>query len=140
MDTEFLDYINWLAVVCGALGYFFLGALWYSKILFAPAWIKLTKVDAADPAAKKGMAKIMLASFILMFITSLGLAILRSKLELYGWMSGLKLGMLTGICFGAAAISISYVYEKRGFGLHLINGMYTLLGNIIAGIIICSWA
>lgn len=140
MNTEFLDYINWVAVLCGALGYFFLGALWYSKILFAPRWIALTKVDASSPDATKGMAPIMIASFILMFITSLAIAILRSKMELNGgWMSGLKLGLLTGTCFGAASISISYLYEKRPFGLHLINGFYTILGNVISAIIICSW-
>ncbi len=140
MNTSFLDYINWLAVICAALGYFMLGALWYSNILFAPRWIKLTKVDVANPDAKKGMGAIMFASFVMMFIASLGIAILRSRLEISGWMSGLKLGLLSGLCFGAMSISVSYLYEKRPLGLHLINGGYTIVGNIIAGIVICSWA
>lgn len=139
MNISFLDYINWLAVFCGALGYFFLGALWYSKILFAAKWIAYTKVNAADPAAKKGMGIIMLSSFVLMFISSTAIAVLRSRLELEGWMSGLKLGLLVGVCIGAAALSISYLYEKRPLGLHLINGTYTILGNVIAGVVICSW-
>lgn len=140
MNTEFLDYINWVAVFCGAIGYFFLGALWYSKLLFAPLWIKLIKDDVNAAGATKGMAGIMVASFILMFITSLAIAILRSKMELEGgWISGVKLGLLTGTAFGAASISISYLYEKRPFALHLINGVYTILGNVIAAVIICSW-
>lgn len=140
MNTSFLDYINWLAVFAGTLAYFFLGALWYSKILFAPKWIIYTKVDVNNPDGKKGIGAIMLASFVLMFITSTGLAILRSKLELVGWENGIKLGLLTGLCFGVMAISVSYLYEKRPFGLHLINGGYTLAGNIIAALIICCWA
>ena len=139
MDTNFLDYINWLAVLCAALGYFILGALWYSKLLFAPKWLGYTGLDPNNPGAKKGMGAIMLTSFILMFIISIGIAILRSRLDITGWMSGLKLGLLTGFCFGAMAISVSYLYEKRPFGLHLINGGYTIVGNIISGIIICSW-
>lgn len=139
MNTGFLDYINWLAVFCGALAYFVLGALWYSKLLFAPRWIVLTKVNVNNPDAKKGMGIIMFASFILMFVTSLGIAIIRTRIDVEGWISGLKLGLLFGLCSGAMAISISYLYEQRPLGLHLINGGYTVLGNIISGIIICCW-
>jgi len=139
MSTEFLNHINWLAVLVAALAFFMLGALWYSKALFATPWIRHTKVDASNPDATKGMAAIMFASFVFMFIISTGIAILAERMELYGWMSGLKLGALTGFFFGVTALSISYVYEKRPSALHVINGGYTLIGNIIAGIIICVW-
>ena len=140
MNTDFLHDINWIAVFCGALGYFMLGALWYSKILFAPKWIELTKVDVSNPDAKKGMGLLMLMSFIWMFISSLGIAILRERMpEVSGWMGGVKLGIVTGLFFGTAAISISYLYEKRPMGLYWINGGYTLLGNIISAVVICSW-
>jgi len=140
MNTEFIKDLNWIAIVCGALGYFALGALWYSKLLFANKWIELTKVDVSDPNAKKGMGLLMFMSFIWMFITSFGIALLRERVgDIDGWMGGVKLGAVTGICFGISAISISYLYEKRPSGLYWINGGYTLLGNIIAAIIICSW-
>jgi hypothetical protein len=140
MDTSFLGNLNWLAVFCGALAYFALGALWYSKVMFAGKWLSLTKIDPKDPAATTGMAMIMTTSFLFMFITSLGIAILQARLQLTGgWMSGIKLGLLTGLFFGTAAISISYLYEKRDAGLHLINGGYTVVGNILAAVIICSW-
>jgi hypothetical protein len=121
------------------LAYFALGAIWYSKILFAPKWLKLTGINPKATDATKGMGAIMFASFILMFITALGIEILRSRLEITGWMSGIKVGLVTGLFFGATAISISYLYEKRPSGLHLINGCYTIAGNIIAALIICCW-
>jgi hypothetical protein len=139
MDTSFLNYINWLAVICGALGCFALGAIWYSKVLFAKKWIALTKVDAKNPDAYKGMGAILFSSFLLMFLTSLGIAILRNRLDISGYISGIKLGLVTGFFFGASAISISYLYEKRSMGLHFINGLYTIIGNIIAAVIICCW-
>ncbi len=140
MNTEFINNLNWIAIFCGALAYFMLGALWYSKMLFAPKWIEYTKVDASNPDVKKGMGLLMFMSFIWMFITAFAIAVIRDRIyDVTGLMGGLKLGIVTGLCFGVASLSISYLYEKRPAGLYWINGGYTLLGNIIAAIIICSW-
>lgn len=140
MNTEFIKNINWIAVVIGALSYFALGALWYSKILFAKQWLMFTKINPKDPDATKGMGLLMFMSFVWMFITAVGIAILRDRIgDISGWLGGVKLGTVTGVCFGVSAISISYLYEKRPAGLYWINGGYTLLGNIIAAVIICSW-
>jgi len=139
MNMTFLDRIHWIAVVVAALAYFVLGALWYSKILFAPKWVAYTKVDMNDPNGKKGFGAIMFGSFIFMFITCIAIATLVAKFKMSGCWNGMKLGTLTGFCFGVSAISISYLYEKRPLGLHLINGGYTLIGNIIAAAIIAGW-
>lgn len=140
MNTEFIKNINWIAVLCGALGYFALGALWYSKALFSKQWLILTKINPKDPNATKGMGLLMFMSFVWMCITALGIAIIRERVgDISGWLGGLKLGTITGLFFGVSAISISYLYEKRPSGLYWINGGYTLLGNIVAAIIVCSW-
>ena len=139
MNMEFLNYINWIAVLVAAVAYFALGAIWYSKLLFAPKWIALLKLDVSDPNAKKGMGAILGMSFLVLFVCCTGLAILVSKLELSGWMNGVKLGALTGVCFGATSICNSYLYEKRPWGLHFINNGYVVVGNIIAGVILCVW-
>jgi Protein of unknown function (DUF1761) len=139
MNTAFLDGINWLAVLVAGLAYFALGAVWYS-FLFSKQWIKHSGVNPNAPDAKKGMGIMFGGSFVLMFLTALGIAIIANRLELTGcWMSGLKLGAITGLLLGTTAMSISYIYEKRPLGLYLINGGYTVAGNIIAAIIICCW-
>lgn len=138
MNSETLHNIHWLGALLGALGYFALGALWYSPVLFAPKWIQYCKIDMNDPNMKKGVAGIFISSLVLMLVASICIAILAYKLQTNGAVNGAKLGLLTGLGFGATAISISYLYEKRPLGLHLINGGYTVLGNMIAGIIICS--
>lgn len=140
MDTSFISHLNWLAILCGALAFFMLGALWYSKALFATPWLRFVKIDPNAADVKKGMAIIMFRSFVFMFIISASLAVLKYKLGLTGgWVSGLKLGLFTGLFFGTMSISISYLYEQRPAGLHFINGGYTILGSILSGIIICSW-
>jgi Protein of unknown function (DUF1761) len=139
MGNLFED-INWIAVLVAALAYFVLGALWYSKILFAKRWIADLKIDVNDPNAKKGMGLMFGGSLVLMFVQCVALAILAGKIEdLSGWMSGVKLGALTGSCFCAAAVGVNYLYEKKPLSLFLINAGYAIAGNIIAGVIICCW-
>lgn len=138
MNIETLQNIHWMAVLLGGLAYFILGAIWYSKILFAKKWLDYTGININDPNAKKGMAGLFIGSFVMMFLATLGIAILAYKMQTTGWMNGAKLGLLTGFFFGTTALSISYLYEKKPLGLYLINGGYTIVGSLLAGIIICT--
>ena len=135
------DYLNWPAIAVAALAYFMLGALWYSKVLFAKRWIADLKLDVNDPNAKKGAGLMFGGSFILMFVQSVVIAVLAERLDIrdQGWMSGIKLGLVTG-SFCAAAVGINYLYEKKPISLWLINAGYAVIGNIIAAVIICSWS
>ena len=138
MNTEILQHVNWLAVLVAGLAYFILGALWYTA-LFGKKWQSYNSALIADPNAKKGAGGIMFLSLILMLICAFGLALIVTRLNVSGWMPGLKLGIITGVCFAATAVHISYLYEKRPLGLHLINGLYNVGGNIIVAIIITCW-
>ncbi len=138
MNTEIFSHINWLAVLVGGLAYFFLGSIWYT-VLFGKKWREYNAVFVNQPDAKKGAVVTMIISLILMIVCALGLAIIATRFWIFGWVGGLKLGLITGICFAATAVHISYVYEKRPLGLHLINGLYNVAGNVIAAIIVCWW-
>ena len=135
------DYLNWPAIAVAALAYFALGSLWYSPLLFVKKWIGYLKIDVNDPNAKKGMGLMFGGSFLLMFLQCLAIAIIAERIGIRGngWMSGLKLGALTGCCLCAATVGVNYLYEKKPLGLFLINGGYAVVGNIIAAIIICCW-
>jgi Protein of unknown function (DUF1761) len=138
MNTDLFSQINWLAVLVAALAFFFLGAIWYSA-LFRDAWIKAVGVNMNDPNARKGIAGIMITSFVTILITSIGLALFINRIGSGGWMTGLKVGLIAGICFCAASICNSYLYEKRPLALLLINSFYNIVGCVIAGIIISVW-
>src|SRR5436190_7930894 len=122
------DYLNWPAIAVATLVYFALGALWYSKVLFAKRWIADLKIDVNNADAKKGMGMLFGGSFVLMFIQCLAIAIIAERLDIRGagWMSGLKLGAFTGFCFCATPVGVNNLYEKKPLSLFLINGGYAV--------------
>ncbi|HEV7780121.1 MAG TPA: DUF1761 domain-containing protein [Chitinophagaceae bacterium] len=137
--SEFLSHANWLAIAVAAIAYFALGGLWYS-VLFGKAWIKVTGIDMNRPGAKKGVGGVMVFTFVMLFVTCTGLAlIVHRTMPIDGVLSGLKLGALTGICFSAIGIGMSYLYQGKPKALTLIDGGYHVLGNIIAAVILCIW-
>ena len=140
MNTEIFSQINWLAVLVSAVIYFMLGAVWYSKALFGSKWATLVKLNMNDPDLKKGMGKMMLATFILILIVCTGLALLIFYISFDdNFLYGIKLGLLTGLCFATAAVSINYVYENKPLNLYLINNGYHVLGHVIAATILVLW-
>ena len=138
MNTQIFHDINWLAVLVGTLGYYMLGAIWYS-FLFKEKWIAYNKIDMTDPTLKQGVGAIMFASFIMMMITSAAIAILAERIGISGCMRGARLGLFTGAGFACTSMAINMLYEKKPLGLFFINGGYQVCGNVIAGMIIGCW-
>jgi hypothetical protein len=138
MDTSFFSHLNWLAVAAATLGYFALGALWYS-VLFGKLWIKATGVKMDNPEARKGAGAIFLVTLILEFVAVVGIAILVYRLGLTAAISGIKLGLVTGICFAGIGISVSYLYQMKPKVLSVIDSGYHIGGHIIAAVILCLW-
>ncbi len=77
--------------------------------------------------------------FITAFFASYGIA------RIISWTGGdslgdaLKISLLVGVCFVAAAMWVNDKFEARPAMLTLINIFYHLTGFMIAGIIISLW-
>jgi hypothetical protein len=139
MDTTIFSDINWLAVLVAAIAYFALGAIWYNKGVFGTKWATGHGLNMNDPEARKGAGKIMIFSFLCFILITIALAFLVVKLNLTVFMSGVKLGLITGVGFSWMAIAISYLYTKKPTSIHVIDGLYHVLGQIVASIILCLW-
>ena len=139
---DFAYDVNILAVLVATAGYFLLGALWYSPILFAKPWMRYL---AFDESKKANMPLTMLLTFVAQFVICFCLAILLSVLGGEGGVASisletaLKTGLLAGVGFMLLPAYINNMYAQRPFNLLLIDAGYHLIGIVGAALTIGSW-
>jgi hypothetical protein len=139
MFQQIISHLPWLQVLVAAVAYFALGAIWYGP-LFSKAWVRGHGININNPDAKKGVAGIMIFSFFILLVICIGLVFIREVASVHGWMQGAKWGAFIGVCFAMTSTSMTYVYLKKSFSLHLIDGLYHVVGMVIAMVILASWA
>jgi hypothetical protein len=100
-------HFNHYALLVSALLQWFLGAIWYSPVLFAKPWMAIVGIQPGN--AKKNS---MIAGMIMSFVGSLVLSFVLAHLILWsgattaGW--GALIGFIVWAGFMAAPLSASY--------------------------------
>ena len=127
---------NLLAVVVAAAANMALGALWYSPLLFAKPWMRLTGQNPnqmGNPGvgyAIAAVASLVSALVLVGLVRSLGYSSLTE---------GLITGLLIGVGFVATTMGTDYVFHGRSGVLYLINAGYRVVGLVIMGGILAAW-
>jgi len=130
-----LESINYFAVLVAALSAFIIGGLWYS-VLFEKAWMKENGFDQ-EKLKKGNMGMIFGGSFIFSLIISFVLVLFLGpeRDAVFGTMAGLMAGLL----WVAAAMGITYLFERKSLKLFLINAGYHVVTFTIMGLILGAW-
>lgn len=128
--------LNWAAVLVATISAFALGGLWYSKVMFATAWMQ--EVGLTEEAVNSAqMPKTFAGTFVLQFIAA---TVLASAVGADGtWLTGLQTGLVIGVCWISTAYGITYLFEQRSMRLFLINAGYYVVLFAIMGTIIGAW-
>src|SRR6266700_3190400 len=115
--------LNHLAIIASALILWFLGAAWYSPVLFAKPWMAILGIQK-DPSKRGSMIVGMISSLIGDLVLSFILAhiIVWAGAPTFGW--GALIGCLVWIGFFAAPNLPQGIYEGRSFKLFAINNGY----------------
>lgn len=137
-----MDYsnINFLSAFVAALISFFLGALWYSPVLFGKTWQR--ELGFTDEYLKQGnVTKIFGITFIIILIMAFGLAmIIQGHTDADNtWKSGLIIGLTTGLFFVGTSTGINYLYQRKSFTLWCIDAFYQIVFLSIMGMILGAW-
>lgn len=130
-------YINHLAVFAAAVSDFFVGALWYSPILFYKGWMDANKFTEED--LKKGNPAVTFGfTFVLSLIISYNLAFFLGDAQTDA-LWGLQAGLLAGFGWAAMAFAIIALFEKKPLKYILINCGYIVVAFALKGLIIGAW-
>jgi hypothetical protein len=136
-------HLNHWALLVSALILWFLGAIWYSPVLFAKPWMAIIGIDPQNKDKNKSMMTSMMAGMISSFIGDLILAfalahmVLWSGADSWGW--GALIGFIVWLGFFAAPNFPQGIYEGRPFKLFAINMGYWLVGLMIVGALLAGW-
>lgn len=128
---EFL--VDWLAVAVAAILYLVVGGVWYSKILFGPAWEKLSGVRPNDMPRGAGP---IIGSVMVAFIIAFFLAYFEACFDVTTVSDGMYLGSLIWLGFVATTQIGPVIWGKMPFRLFLINTGAKLLSFLVMGGII----
>jgi hypothetical protein len=131
-----LEFNHW-ALLVSALILWFLGALWYSPLLFAKPWVEI--VDRKQGEQPKGVVRAMVGSFIGDLLLALVLAhfVYWSGSQTFGW--GAFIGFLAWVGFVLSPLYPQSIYEGRPFKYFAINGGYWLIGLVVVGGLLAVW-
>ena len=134
---EMLGSINYLAVLVSALSSFVIGLLWYSFI-FRKKWMKLNGFTE-DMASEETMTMpvILITNYLATVLAAFALALF------LGDNGDMRFGIFAGFMIAVFWIATNrlndVLYERKPFGLFLINSGYNLVIYIIMGAILGAW-
>ena len=125
--------VNYLAVVAAAVSAFVLGGLWYSPLLFARRWMRLS--GQSEETLKSGSpAMVFGGAFLLSLIAAFVFAMFLGPRPGVQFAAGA--GLAAGLGWVAASLGILYLFERRPVGLWLINGGYVTLQFTLYGLVL----
>src|SRR3954470_22065143 len=133
-----LSHLNWLHVLVATIAYFALGAIWYGP-LFSKPWTKGHNINMSDPNARKGVGKIMTLSFVAFFVITFTAVIILHFVHATAAIHAIKWGVFLGVGIAAPVIVINHLYLQKPLTLHLIDGLYHVIGLTIASLILVLW-
>jgi len=157
--------MNFYAILVAAASTLVVGAVWYSPMLFANAWMKESGLTAEQ--LKKGN---MLKIFGLTFIFSIMIAMIMQVLTIhqfgaigmvggdptkalpsynafmadYGtvfrtFKHGALHGFMSGLFFALPVIAINGLFERKSWKYIFIHAGYWIVCLTIMGAIVCGW-
>ena len=129
--------INLAALAVAAIVKSFVGMLWFSPATFGPRWNSYVKCD--PEVLKRGLPKALLVDVIANFVMAFVLVHATHYAGAVSAPQGAAVGFFNWLGFVAVSTLFTVTFEKRPFGLWVINNGFQLVGIVLMGIIVTMW-
>ena len=133
--------IKYPAVLVATLVHFFLGGLWYSPLLFANKFMQLINwtPEQLRQIESESHVKELVIAFVMSFLLVYILAHFVQYTKATNAIGGIQTAFWLWLGFIVTTQLPLTLFEKRSFGLFLINVTYQFVGCALAGVILAVW-
>jgi hypothetical protein len=142
MVIDFLDDLNWAAVVVAALAAFAVGFVWYAPPVFGKYWagqvsrysgIPESELNATPSAASLAL---WLAG---MAVNAVALALVADAVGVDSAGDGMVLGLVLGLGLGATVTSWPAIFARAPWGWWAVNSAAFLVMQVVIGAVLGAW-
>jgi hypothetical protein len=146
---EWLQDLNYPALLVGSVLAFLIGWLWYSPVMFGKMWQAYYKITPED--ARKNMGKSMVLGFILTVLIGITMGVLLDGgvasivLSSYNEPASkdmafsLKIALLCGFGFIFAWTLMASAYNNKPLGLAIVEGLYGVVTCLVFALVFAGW-
>ena len=133
--------IKYPAVIVATLVHFILGGLWYSPLLFANKFLQLVNwtPEQVRQMESQSHAKELVIAFVMSFLLVYILAHFVQYTKATNAIGGIQTAFWLWLGFIVTTQVPLVLFERRSFGLFLINVGYQFVGCALAGAILGVW-
>ena len=130
-------HVNYLAVAAAAIASYIIGAIWYGAI-FSKVWVRLTGITDMKPAPLN-MVLVLISSFVMAYVLDHSIVFGDTYLKTGGVHGGLMGAFFTWLGFVATVTLCTKLYEKKPWGLWLLDNAFWLISMMVMGTILSVW-
>lgn len=130
-------HVNYLAVSVAAIANYVIATIWYAAI-FAKAWQKFTGITDMKPAPVN-IVLVFIGFFLLSYVLYHSIVFGNSYLKMSGIGGGLMGGFFGWLGYIAPVTLSTKLYEKKPWGLWLVDNSFWLLSLLVMGMILSLW-
>ena len=128
--------VNYVAILVAAIANMVVGYLWYSKMLFGKAWMKL--MGKKDMGKKDSMLMMMGAGYISSVVMAYVLAIFIQLNGAATPLAGAMTAFWAWLGFVATVTLGSVLWEGKSIQLWVLNAAHHLVGMAVMGAVLVA--
>ena len=129
--------VNYIAVIVAAVVALVIGFAWYAPQVFGNRWMAYlgtTQAQLGQPGPT-GMAVGVIASLVNAWV----LALLSLNLGGKTLTDGVMLGILAWLGFMATITAAQISFEKKPWGLWILNNAHNVIVQVVMAVIVTLW-
>ena len=129
--------VNYLAVLVAAIASYLLATVWYA-FLFPKVWSRLTGISDMKPAVSQ-IVLAFVGSLIMSYVLYHSITFGDAYVRMGGIPGGLMGGFFDWLGYIAPVTLMTKLYERKPWGLWLLDNGFWLLSLLLMGTIQSFW-